>query len=139
MGNQGINLLTPAVDDLHQVPWKARFIEQLNQSIRRHGILLRWLQHKGIATSDGHGEHPHRYHRRKIEGGNTDTHTQGLNQAVGIDAASNVFRGLAHHHRRDITGLLNHFDTTPDITLRIGKCFARFQRQNRRDLIVVVL
>ncbi len=118
---------------------RAGLFKQLRQSRRRQWILLGRFEDKGVTAGNGHWEHPQRNHCREVERRNTGTHTQRLGKRVGINFAGNILYGFAHHHGWNISRVLDHFDTTPDVAFRVFEGFTGFLGQDFGNLVVMFL
>ncbi len=63
----------------------ARLHHQLGQRRGDRGVLLRGLQHEGVAAGDGDAEHPHRDHGREVERGDAGADAQRLAHRIDVD------------------------------------------------------
>ena len=138
-GEQGVDLILAAVDDLQDALRSPGLHEQLREPIGRHRILLRGLQHESVAASYGEGKHPERDHGGEVEWRDAGAHAQGLGVAVGVDAAGHVLHRLAHHQAGDAAGVLHHFNAPPDIALGVRKGLAGFAAEYFGDVVLVLL
>ena len=107
---------------------------QLAQAHGHHRVLLRRLEHKGIARGNRHGEHPQRNHRREVKRRNPRAHAQRLQQRVGIDTTGHVVGQLAQLQIANGAGVLHHLQATEHVALCVGQGFALFSRQQRGQL-----
>ena len=139
MGEQGVDLFATAVQHLQYAFRCAGFDKQLGQAIGGHRVLFRGLEDKGVTGGDGQREHPQRNHRREVERGDAQAYAQGLHPTGGVDTASDVLHGLAHHQAGDIGGLLDYFNAAPDIALGVGEGLAGFRREDLGQFVVVLL
>ena len=139
MFDQRVRLRLATMHHLHQTVGGPRFRQQFHQTIGRHRILLRRLQHEGIAASDGERKHPQRHHRRKVERRDAAANPNGLHQTVRIDAARNVLYRLAHAQRDDVARLLHHLDATPHLATRILERLAGLAAQAPSKVVLILL
>ena len=139
MGQQLVYLILATVHQLHHAPGRPGFFKQLDQAGGGERVLLRGLEHEGIAAGHGHGEHPQRNHGREIERGNAQAHAQRLRVGIAVDAIGHVLHRLAHHQAGNIGGVLHHLDAAPHITHGIFHGLAQLLRDDGGDLGLMLL
>ena len=64
---QRVDGLLVAVDDLHDAVGQPGLLPQRGDRESRRRVLLRRLEHDGVAARDGDGDEPHRHHGREVE------------------------------------------------------------------------
>ena len=113
-----------AVDHVEHARRQAGFGQQLREPQRAARILLRRLQHEGVAARDGDRKHPQRHHRREIERRDPRADSHGLPQRPRVDAAAHGVRELTFQQMRNAARELDNFDAARDFAARIGKHLA---------------
>jgi hypothetical protein len=83
------------MDNVEDAVRETRLFQQVCQQNGRARNTFRWLQDEAIAARQRDRKHPHRYHSREIERGDSSYNTQRLPETVAIDARANVLRYLA--------------------------------------------
>ena len=126
---QGVDHVFAAVNHVQHASRDARLQGQAHEFFRHQRILLRWLQHEGIAAGNRHREHPQRDHGGEVERGNAGAHAQRLHHAVGIDATGHVLRVFTHLQGADIGSMLDHFQAAEHVAFRVEQGLALFHRQ----------
>ena len=109
----GVDGFLVAVHDVQHAVGQTGFLHQLGHADARRRIFFRRLQHERVAARQRHGKHPHRDHRRKIEGRDRRDHAQRLPNDVAIDAGGDVLEREALHQRRRAGGDLDALDAAP--------------------------
>ncbi len=130
---QRVDRALAAVDDVEHAGRHPRLQSELGEEHGSDRVLLRWLEHEGVAADDGHGKHPQRDHRRKIERRDAGAHTDRLAQRVGVDAARDVLRELAELQGADGTGVLHDLEAAKHIALGIRQGLALLGAQGLRN------
>ena len=110
------------------------FERQFAQAHGHHGVLLRGLEHEGVARGNGHGEHPQRDHGREVEGRDARAHAQGLQHGVGIHAIGHVVGQLAQLQVANASGVFHHFQAAEDVAFGVGQGLALLGREQRGQL-----
>ena len=122
----GIHHVFAAVDHIQHAGWNACLQRQFDQTHGDHRVLLRWLQHKSVAGGNGHGEHPQRNHGGEVERCDARTHTQRLQQGVGVDATGHVVGQLTQLQVADAGGVFHHLQAAEHVTFGVGQGLALF-------------
>jgi hypothetical protein len=125
-GQERVHGFLVTVDDVEYAVGKARFLPQLGDPVRRRRVLLRGLEHDGVAGGDGHGEEPHRHHGREVEWRDDRGHAQGLAQRVDVDVRRGVLRVTALEVGGDAAGEFDDFLAAGDLAEGIGDDLAVF-------------
>jgi hypothetical protein len=99
----------------------------------RGGVALRRLQHEGVAAGERHREHPHRHHRREIEGRDPGADAERLAHRPAVDAAPDLLRILALQKLRDTAGELDDLEAARHLAARVGEDLPVLRRDQRRD------
>mmetsp|Transcript_69395 Transcript_69395/g.185184 ORF Transcript_69395/g.185184 Transcript_69395/m.185184 type:complete len:463 (-) Transcript_69395:135-1523(-) len=85
---------------------------------RRH--LFGWLQDERVAGPDGYREHPEHNHGGEVERGNADNNSERLAVRRRVHVLGDLLHGLAHHQCRHGNCVLNHLNSTSNITFGIN-------------------
>src|SRR5688500_9766566 len=93
MVDQCLDHALPAMQHREHAGRIARLLHELAEQCGGERHLLRGLEHERIAERDGDGEKPHRYHRWKVEWGDTGHHTEWLAAHVAAHALAHFERG----------------------------------------------
>ena len=93
---------------------------QLGDPQRGRRVLLRRLEHHGVAGGDGDREKPHRHHGREIERGDDADRAQRLADRVHIDLGGGVLGEAALQQVRHAAGEFDDLLAAADLAQRIG-------------------
>jgi hypothetical protein len=96
---------------------------------QQHGsqrILLGGLEYESVAAHDGHGKHPQRNHRGKIEGRDAGAHADGLAQRVGVHPAGDVLGEFTQLQAAARTGMFDHLEPAKHVPLGVRQSLALF-------------
>ena len=99
-----------AMDHVEHARRDAGLVRQLDNQRRRKRHLFTGLQDKGVAGRDRVRPEPAGHHSREVEGRDRRKHAQRLAHVLAVDARRDVLEGLAHHERRNPTGVLDVLD-----------------------------
>ena len=123
---QGVHRFFVALHDVEHAIGQPRLLEQIGQHQRRCRVGRAGFQDKGVTRGDGHGEHPHGHHDRKVEWRDTSHHTQGLAQCPVVDAGGHLLGVIALEQLRNAGGEFDDVDATRHLALGIGEHLAVF-------------
>ena len=126
---------------MHHIEYAVRqpgFFQQFGHANRGRRHQRRGLEHKGIAAGQRDREHPHRHHRREVEGGDTRDHAQWLHQREAVNAAADVRRIFALDQMWNAAGKFHHFDAAGQFAQRIGIHLAMLADNQRRQLVAML-
>ena len=139
VGQQRVHRFLVAVDNVKHAGWQTGFQRQLRDAQRAAGIALRGLQHKGVATSHGHGPHPQRHHSGEVEGGDAGCHAQGLEFAPRVNGGADVFAVLALQQLGRVASVFHIFDATLQFTSGVRQHLAMLGSDQRAQFFRVLL
>ena len=123
-----------ALDDVEDAVGNAGLVEQLGEEQRRRRVLLGRLEDERVPAGDGVGEHPHRHHRREVEGRDAGDDAERLADLVDVDAGADLLRVAALEQLRDAAGELEVLEAAGDLAQGVRGDLAVLGGQERRDL-----
>ena len=124
MGQDRVDRLLVAVDHVDHAVGHARLLGDLGDAHRARRVLLRGLEHEGVAAGERHREHPERDHRREIERRDAGAHPERLAERQKVDPGADVLAELALEQLRDAARELDHLDAAHDLALGVGERLA---------------
>mmetsp|Transcript_42388 Transcript_42388/g.106937 ORF Transcript_42388/g.106937 Transcript_42388/m.106937 type:complete len:468 (-) Transcript_42388:382-1785(-) len=133
-----VHCIVLALDHVHHTLGNASLRGQLHEQSGRAGHALARLQHKGVTAGDCQREHPQRDHGGKVERRHTTDHAERLTVGVGVDVRTNVLHRFAHHHAGCSTSVLNHLQSTEDITTGILKSLSLLSCDHACEALLVL-
>ena len=125
------------VNDVVRAIGQTGLLQQFGDEHADRRILLARLQHKRVATRQRVGEHPHRYHRWKVERRDANAHAERLLDAVHVDTRRRLLAVATFHQVGDAAGELDVLQAARDFAQRVAEHLAVLFRQQRRDLLAV--
>jgi hypothetical protein len=128
-----------AVHDVEDAVWHAGLLEQLGHEDRRGRILLGRLEHERVPASERGRPHPHRDHRREVEGRDPRDHAQRLADRVDVDPGRGLFREAALQERRQAAAELDHLEPARDLPPRVREDLAVLGGEDPRDVVATVV
>ena len=108
----------------HNSGGNARLVADLHDALRREWRALGWLQDEGVPTGDCEWQHPHRHHEGEVEWGDAGNDADREAHHLGVDAARNLVKVLAHQQGRSAAGKVNDFDATANLTCCVAQYLA---------------
>ncbi len=130
----GVHRRLVAVHHIEDSRGRPGLQHQLAQPHRDRWVLLRGLEHEGVAAGDGHAEHPHRDHGREIKRGDPGCDAQRLAHGVDVDAGAGAFGVFALQGVRNSAREFNDFQASLDIPLAVGQHLAVLGGEQARQL-----
>ena len=109
-------------------------VQQLGQEVGRGRVLLRRLEDERVAGRDGRREHPHRDHRREVEGRDPGHDSQRLADLVDVDPARDLLGEAALEQARDAARELEVLETPGDLAQGVRGDLAVLRGQQRGDV-----
>jgi hypothetical protein len=116
---------------------QARLLEQLGHQQAGAGVQRAGLEHKGVARRNGHREHPHGHHHRKVKGRDAGHHAQGLAKGPVVYAGGDLVGEVALEQLRDAAGKFHNLNAARDLALRVGEHLAVLGRDQAGQLVFV--
>jgi hypothetical protein len=129
--------VSATLDDVDDAIGHAGLLEEVEEDFHGAGDLLGRLHDVSVTKGDGKGEHPQGAHIGEVEGGYSFTHYQGDSVAVQIDSLGNVAEGLTLGKRGETAGVLDHLETSENVTLSINQGFTVLEGNELSDFILL--
>ncbi len=123
-----------AMDDVEHAVREAGLLQQLGDVNRRGRILLRRLEDERVAAGDRVREHPHRDHRREVEGSDPDHHAEWLADREDVDASGGLLAEAALQELRDAARELDVLEPASHLAQGVGGHLAMLRGEVRRDV-----
>src|SRR5713226_6993074 len=125
--------------DVEHALGKSRFEEELGQAHAAKGRALGRLQHVRVPRHHREREHPERDHHGEVERRYARAHAERVPIHVLVDATRNVTQGAALQQRRGAACEIHHLDATADLASRLVERLAMVARDQRGQLLEVLL
>jgi hypothetical protein len=126
-----------AVHHVEDTVGQPRLPEQFAEAHRHGRVALRGLQYDGVAARERVGGHPQRHHDREVEGGDRRDHADRFAQGMHVDARRHLAREIALQVLGQPAGVLHVFESSRQLTQRVGVRLAVLGRDQGRQLIGV--
>ena len=139
MGEDGVDRLLAAIDDIEHAGRATRLDEQFGQAQRAARHLLRRFEDEGVAAGDRHREHPHRHHGREVERRDAGADAERLAQRIAVDVGADVFAIFAFQEMRDAAGEFDDFQTALQRTEGVGMDLAMLVGDQSGELVGMFL
>ena len=139
VGEQRIDRLLVAVDDVQHPGRHPGFDREFGQPETAGWILLRRLQHEGVAAGERDRIHPHGNHRREVERRDPGADPQGLAHVEAVHAARHVLVELALEKLGDAAGELDDLDAAGHRAAGIVEGLAVLGRADAGQLVAMGL
>src|SRR2546425_4920178 len=139
MGEQLVDGVVRAVDDVEDSRGQAGLLEQLGDSHRREWCELRRLEDEGIPRYDGNRNHPQRHHVGEVEGRDSGDDPDRKTRQFLVDALGDLVEILAHHQGRRAAGKVDYFDGTLDLAAGLVERLAVFPGHDLGQLVDVLV
>ena len=130
--------LSPWID-VEDAVRDARLLQQLGREDRRRRVLLRRLEHEGVAARERGRPHPHGHHRREVERRDPGDDAERLADRVDVDPGRGLLRVVALEQRRDPADVLDHLDPALHLAQRVGEHLAVLGREQAREVLAVLV
>ena len=92
-----------------------------------------------LPQRDRRREHPHRHHRREVEGRDAGDDAQRLADLVDVDARARLLAEAALEQVRDAAGELEVLEAAGDLAQRVRRDLAVLGGQERRELVAMLV
>ena len=126
------------MNDVEHPGRQTGLLEKLRAEHRRGGVLLRWLEDEGVPGGDRQRVHPHRDHRREVEGGDAGHDSERLAHREGVDAGRNLLAEFTLDHVGDVAGELDDLQPTLHLAEGIGSGLAVLGGDQLGDLMPIL-
>ncbi len=126
-----------AVHDIEDAVRQTGLGEEFGELHGGRRVLLARLEHEGVATGDGEGEHPQRHHRREVERRNARDDTERLPDRGHVDAGGDLRGQLALELHADAAGQVDDLQAARDLSERVGVHLAVLGGDQFGDLVAV--
>mmetsp|Transcript_30194 Transcript_30194/g.50836 ORF Transcript_30194/g.50836 Transcript_30194/m.50836 type:complete len:239 (+) Transcript_30194:1183-1899(+) len=132
---EGVHNAVRAVHHIQHARREPRLHGHLGEKHGRPRVLLGGLQDHRVSRGHAYGEHPKGNHRREVERANSSADPERLADGISVNACGHILHDVAHLVFGDPARRLHHLESAEHIHSRIGKGFALFQRNGRRQLV----
>jgi hypothetical protein len=135
--DDGLDRRAIAVDHREEPRQKSCLFDQLGDAARGERHLLGGLQDEGVPERERDGIHPHRHHRREVEGRDAGDDAERFTAVFAGHAARDLERAAAIQIRQ-ADGELDHLEAALEPGERFGRRLPRLEGGERRDLLGVL-
>src|SRR5579872_6666445 len=126
-----------AIEKIYDTFRNAALIQKFKRPAHGERYALRGLHNERVAGRDGIRQKPEWNHSGKIERRNGRDHAERLTDHGFINAACDVFKVIALHHRGDAAGDFDILDGPAKFGFSLGESLAVFLRDSAPEIVNV--